>query len=351
MNNYINLNHYVLPPELLIKLTDLYQEIGKTDNYLNSLNDYKYQLEKRCLLIDTMYLSKLFNLDINISDYHKVKQIIDKSNNTKNQTEKIITNIYEALELIKNDSTSYNLNASETIAILNKIYQSKKIKYSETSFKAIENKNKVNYTSRFLINESFDNYDEYIKNKKYEKIILTSILILDQKNINGFSDYNNEASLLILYYQLLRQNINIIKYVSLFELIYQMKEKIDQDIITSSMNYWNGYLNPTDFILDLVDILIRLYQTLKEEVHKYSYKAKGLKSDNIIQSILQLPEFFTKDDVRKLNPEASETTINRALVKLKENEIIMPLGTGRSAMWRKSNEALKDIDLSKLLSE
>ena len=60
------------------------------------------------------------------------------------------------------------------------------------------------------------------------------------------------------------------------------------------------------------------------------------KSDVIEQSILMnLPDLFSKEDVARLNPSVSPSTIMRVLKKLHEKNYIIPLGTGRSAKWKK----------------
>jgi len=100
------------------------------------------------------------------------------------------------------------------------------------------------------------------------------------------------------------------------------------------------------FILDIIDSELNEFN---ETIKKIRYKNKGLKSDNIILTILRLPDIFTKDDIRATNPDVSDATINRALISLRDNELIMPLGTGRSAKWKKINENIEKMDLSKLL--
>ena len=345
-NNYQNLNHYIIPSNLLIKLTDLYKEIGKIDDYLDSLKDYKKILEEKCLILDTMSFSKLMN--INITD-SRMQSLLEKNYQPKNQQEEKVLEIKKLLELIKQDVISFNLNASELIGYLNKIEGKNKIKYSDTLITAFENKNKVNYSVRFLINASFDNYDEYINLKKYEKIITTSILYLDCCNLKPFSDLNEIASFILLYYSLLRIELPVFKYFSLFQYLLNHYDELNQLLKQTNINYFNGYMDHTLITNFIIDLCIASFNMIKEEVHLYQYKTKGLKSDNIELSILKLPSFFTKADVMKLHPEASMATINRVLNKLKEQGLIMPLGTGRSALWRKNVENIHDLDLSKLL--
>ena len=61
----------------------------------------------------------------------------------------------------------------------------------------------------------------------------------------------------------------------------------------------------------------------------------SIKSTNIENTINKLPNIFTKDQIREIHPYVSESTINRALQKLRDENKIKPLGKGRSAKWRK----------------
>ena len=71
-------------------------------------------------------------------------------------------------------------------------------------------------------------------------------------------------------------------------------------------------------------------------IKKLTQQERAFKSDVIEVTILQkIPVYFTKDDIRRSHPNASDSTINRILFKRRDEQIIMPLGKGRSARWMK----------------
>ena len=59
------------------------------------------------------------------------------------------------------------------------------------------------------------------------------------------------------------------------------------------------------------------------------------KSNNIENTINKLEDVFTKDEIRLLHPYISDSTINRTLKRMRDEELIRPLGKGRSAKWMK----------------
>jgi len=345
MNNYEFLEHYIIPSKLLNKLTKVYLKLGSMN--VESLGKNEEKIFKEIALTkDAIAIGKLLHLDINDS---RIKQLIESNITPKSQKEQVIKNIKPTLLLMNKDVQNFSLNPSEVIGYINNILCNKKIKYSEALFKEVENKKVNSYSVRFLINHSFDQFDEYITNEKYEKIILSSILFINFFNYQPLSDYNELGSLITLYYSLLRNQIEIVKYISFFERIVERFNDLRKLLLSTKVNFSNSFLDPTDVIYFILDIIDSELNEFNETIKKIRYKNKGLKSDNIILTILRLPDIFTKDDIRATNPDVSDATINRALISLRDNELIMPLGTGRSAKWKKINENIEKMDLSKLL--
>ena len=68
-------------------------------------------------------------------------------------------------------------------------------------------------------------------------------------------------------------------------------------------------------------------------IKDYRFDSTNKKVDNIESTILSMKSVFTKEEIRIANPYVSESTINRALISLREQGYIEPLGKGRSAKW------------------
>lgn len=348
MNNFENLNHFIIPPKLLLKLTNLYQNIGQSNYLINKLEEeHLKKLKLKTLNQDTYYLSNL--LELNITENRK-KQLIEKDHEAKNKEEKTLLNLKKVLSLIDRDVQGFNLNASELINYINLIYNDK-TKYREGDFTALENKIKHSYSVRFLINKEFDDFDDYLNNQKYENVILVSIILSDIYNLSPLSKHNDAGLLIALYYLLKEIKLAIINYQSFFEIFESRKEKLLDAFNRTTINYQNGFLNPAEITEGIIDILNELFLSFKNLTKETENKKNGNKQLYIENTILKLPTIFTKDDIRKIHPEASDTTIQRALNNLKNNELIMPLGTGRNAQWRKNVEKLNDLDLSKIIGE
>ena len=345
MSNFENLNHYILPSDLLILMLNTYQEVGKTDHYLDKLGDLKEINESKTILEDTFYIAHI--LGLNVTD-NRIRLLLNKDVQPKNKEEEVIKNIKYTLELIKKDAPKYPLNPGELISYMNNIYGKHKFNYSTKTINTVLNKKIVRQSVRSLINECLDEFQLYVDYKKYETIILIVTLYLDIINLQPFNGENGLAALLALYYTLNRNNFKIFRYKSLFKGFYEHLNEIENEIKKASMNYFDGFIQSTGFSRVIFNIMLSLYQELNDEIRTYDYQNKGLKTDNVETSIYKLPEFFTKDDVRELNPGVSDATINRVLNKMRDDGIIMPLGTGRSAKWRKNTE---NVPISRIVGE
>lgn len=345
MSNFENLNHYILPSDLLIVMLEAYKEIGKTEIYLEQLGDLKKHLETKTLNENCFYLSLLINLSITES---RKNLLLNKDLTPKNKEEEVLKNIKRTLDLINKDALVYPLNPGELVSYMNNIYGKHKFNYSTKTINIVQNKHLVKKSIRSLINESFDEYTLYNKLNKYEKLILSITLYLDIINLQPFNSENELAAFLALYYLLRNNKIDIFKYVSFFKLLYQKIDSFNEERKKASINYNDGFVQSSGLSKILFNILIDGYKELSIEAKQHNYHSKISKTDNVESSIYKLPEFFTKDDVRELNPGVSDATINRVLNSLKDQGLIMPLGTGRSAKWRKNTE---NVDLSKIVGE
>lgn len=346
MSNFDNLKHYILPSDLLLTMLEAYKNIGMTNVYLEQIDEIKDKLSDDCLNQDTYFLAEMLGIDV--KDQRK-QLILVKNSTPRNQQEELLLNIKKTLRLIHNDAKRYPLNASELLGYMNSIFGKHKFNYSSKSLTAIENK-KVNRKSiRMLINECFDEYDQSISQKKYEFVILSITLYLDIVNLEPFNGMNGLASILALYYLLLQNKVSIFKYQSFFHLLYKNYDKFNEETKNASINYTEGFITSSNLSRLIFDIIIEAYKGMDKLNKHWEYQNKGLKSDNVESTIYRLPEFFTKDDVRRANPNVSDATINRILNKLRDEGVIMPLGTGRSAKWRKNPDS--DVPLSKYFGE
>ena len=80
-------------------------------------------------------------------------------------------------------------------------------------------------------------------------------------------------------------------------------------------------------------LVIKAYSQTDKIIKDYRFDSTNKKVDNIENTILSMKSIFTKEEIRLANPYVSESTINRALISLRDQGFIEPLGKGRSAKW------------------
>ncbi len=331
MSNFESLNNYLLPTPLLLELLDVYKLIGTNTNIEKTLDKKAIHLERKAFETDCFKLVEFLKLDVSIN---RIRLIITKDSLPKNKEEKMICACKQVLKSIRELPYQENLsvNSSDILDYLKHIYGNN-IKFNAEDFK-IHGSNKRSI--RFEFNKVFDEYNEAYNLKKYEPIILGCILIMEMYNIKPYSEYNNLAILLTYYYILNRCGIKCFKYTSFLDLYLKNEDKIINTIANGSINYDQGTLYFSNFVKLTLDLIKSAYQEIDEIIVNNRFLDRAFKSDYLEQTIIyDLPNIFSKEDIIAVYPEISPSTIMRCLSKLHKMNYIMPLGTGRSAKWKK----------------
>ena len=134
---------------------------------------------------------------------------------------------------------------------------------------------------------------------------------------------------------MLKSELDVFHYVSFFEMIYNNLGEFNDRLLDVSYNWKEGISQPTSFIRFMITLILEAYEKAEKIIYEYKIDQNLSKGDNIENTILKLPAIFTKDQIRAVHPYVSESTINRALQKLRDENKIKPLGKGRSAKWRR----------------
>jgi len=252
--------------------------------------------------------------------------IIAKNSAPRNREENTLYNLIEILSDIQQNYKKYNYRSNDQLNLVNYIYQSQNIKYDV--------KQLVNDRSKRLL---IDELTEVTYNNKVnvERIILYLNYFIDLFNVKPFTQKNLPAALITLYILMLKADLEAFKYVSFFEMVYNNYSEFNDRLLDVSYNWKEGISQPTSFIRFMLNLILESYNKAESIVTEYKIDQTISKGDNIENTINKLPSIFTKDQIRAMHPYVSESTINRALQKLRDENKIKPLGKGRSAKWRK----------------
>lgn len=318
-----NINRYIIPNDIITSLTKVYKYIGKNEVYEDITKSSINKILDQTLQRDAYFLSKI--LSTTLTDA-RLKLIISKNSAPKNREEATLCNLIEVLADIQENYKKYDYRSNDQLNMINYIYQSQNIKYDAKEL--INNRSK-----RLLI----DDLTEIVYNNKnnIESINLYTNYFIDLFNIKPFTQKNLSAALITLYILLLKSDLQAFKYVSFFEMIYNNYNEFNDRLLDVSYNWKEGISQPTSFIRFILNVIIEAYEKADSLVKEYKIDQNISKVDNIENTIYKLPNIFTKDQIRAIHPYVSESTINRALQKLRDENKIKPLGKGRSAKWRK----------------
>ena len=174
MNNFDYLKNYQIQGDLLLDLLSLYKTIGKSEVYSNIykedfLVDYNNSLEE-----DTFEIVKYLGIKVS---FERQRLIITKDYTPKNKEENMVAAIKRMIASIRSNALEHKrpINSIDILDLLKRIY-GPNIKLNSNDFTIQNIKNK---SVRYKFNTILDDYDTAIKQKLYEPLILSSILIME----------------------------------------------------------------------------------------------------------------------------------------------------------------------------
>ncbi|MDP3129709.1 MAG: hypothetical protein Q8N15_00095, partial [Bacillota bacterium] len=185
-----------------------------------------------------------------------------------------------------------------------------------------------------LINE----FQAAIKKNEHERSFLFLNFIVDYMNLDIYKFDDKDAVAVLIYYILCRQDLFAAsRYVPFFGKVFVRLQEFRAALDRTRFNWNEGYAEIMPLHRMFLQLHRDLYNDLSDEARDYDYESKLeiRKSDYVENTIDKLPEVFSKEDIRLRHPLISDSTINRTLKRMQEENKIRPLGTGRSAKWIK----------------
>ncbi len=328
-----NLDRISYPAELVMDLMNLYQFKGKDFYYEDILKSDLTGIIRVTIERDTFYASKLLNLTIT---ENRIRLIIRKNAIPRTKDEKILANLKQVFTLIQRKPSEIELTTNEFLQLAKKIFHDVgNIDFASEVVKVrvnlLEEKKKI--SKREKLAEELKEYSKLLNQNLIEPTQLITNVFVDLLHLNVYTSHNDFLALLIYYCLLFRQRFNVFKYVSFFQLYYEHKNEFETAIISAGYNWEQGFSQTAPLNILTIKTMLEGYQEVENKADDYKFDKKIRKIDNVEATILKLGEVFTKDEIKNAHPQFSESTINRALTNLKNQNKIRSNGTGRSATW------------------
>ena len=340
MNCMKNIQSTPLPHDLFLKTARLYKSMGM-DVYYDGLFEKKKDFyTHKTAEENAKAFYQFFVPDFKPIPPSRLHQLTLDSSTAHSKSEQLFKNILLVFQKIHYDSyESFELNLAETRELLHYLFKDVRDypKYrTKKNKESLFNSKKTSY--REIYESYLDDVQKVLNKDSVEPIFLYANFLVDFINLKVYDfDYNHLLGSLIFYILMIESGLNVSYYISFFPKLLLKKESYLKLLHQSSFQWEEGLSEVVPLTKFMIDIYESMYEDLEEisrDIH-FEKDMSILKTDFIENIILKMPETFSKRDIRKKNPHVSDSTINRTLKRLQEENKIRSLGKGRSAKWVK----------------
>ena len=316
-----------IPRSIFKEYCELYRRIGAGENTIKELNERAPLYKDLTMKDDIYYLFRSFFPDAKISDL-RLKQIADNKflDNPKNTEEIIAINLRRIFDQIEH-GTPFKVDNREIQDL--SLMLMKGTPYGNSLKKHTQGEK----TYRDKLEELTLEYKKIINNEDVEKIYLNIAFYVDLYVLSPFKYHNDIISIIVLYCLMVESNIKSIRYFSFFKALSSKMKELNEGLLKAEYHYTEGVSDFTLVSRIILNILKESYDSLEMLYENLSFDKQLSKSKNIEVIIYNLPEVFTKDDIRKKLPGISDSTIDRKLKELQDENRIASYGRGRTAKW------------------
>ena len=161
-----------------------------------------------------------------------------------------------------------------------------------------------------------------------DPLLLDSMFVLDFLCIHPFDDGNGRMSRLLTLLLLYQSDFIVGKYISIEKIIEESKETYYEALQDSSIHWHENENNYKPFVNYMLGVLIKAYKEFESRV-KLLTAPNLSKADRIREIIKNHIGTVTKSELLNMNPDISDTTIQRTLADLLKHGEIEKIGGGR----------------------
>ncbi|MBE5903289.1 MAG: Fic family protein [Pseudobutyrivibrio sp.] len=161
-----------------------------------------------------------------------------------------------------------------------------------------------------------------------DPLILMSMFILDFLCIHPFNDGNGRMSRLLTLLMLYQSGFIVGKYISIEKLIEESKETYYEVLQDSSYSWHENENDYKPFVNYMLGVIVGAYKEFESRV-KLVTDSSYSKGDRIREIIKGHIGTITKAELLAMNPDISDTTVQRSLADLLKSGEIKKIGGGR----------------------
>lgn len=335
--NYKEKWEKLLTPEIVKKLTSINQFKGEQRLFIEAHKDELKELVEIAKIQSTEASNKIEGI---FTSDDRLKNLIQAKTTPRNRDESEIAGYRDVLNTIHESYDYIPINANYILQLHRDLY-----KYIgninggifKNSDNVIQEKDEDgNEFVRFrpvsawetpsAIDKLCDSYKESLD--EVDPLILNSMFILDFLCIHPFNDGNGRMSRLLTLLLLYKSGFIVGKYISIENIIEKSKETYYEVLLDSSINWHENENDYKPFVNYMLGIIINAYKEFESRV-KLLTDPKISKSNRIREIMKEHIGTITKAELLDMNPDISDTTVQRSLAELLKNGEILKIGGGR----------------------
>ena len=280
----------------------------------------------------------------------RINEIVNQKLEPKNRNEEEIAGYRDVLSLIHENYDYIDVTQNTILQLHRDLYKYTGYSYGgkfKNSQNYIEEENekgekRIRFTplnaveTPIAIEELCKSYNELVNKETCDLLVLIPIFILDFVSIHPFNDGNGRMSRLLTLLLLYKANYLVGKYISIEKIIEETKDSYYEALEKSSVKWHDNKNDYSYFVEYYLGIILNAYKEFDSRINLVSNK-KITAYDRIINifkvNIIPLDKAFIMNKC----PDLSETTVERTLNKLLNEDKIVKISGGRYTRYKWNN--------------
>ncbi len=345
-----NLDELKIDQEGIKVIANLYEHKGKDFYYKETLKKDMESIKQTVITNDCNAIMKARNLKVSDSRY---KNLVKLKAKPKNKDENMVVSAAYIIKGLQEHINEFDLLPNQFLNIGRLLFD-KEINFRKYAKKVQRNLvyEEETYNTRDILNKLLISLSTKIKSRKYETVSIIASFFVDYMMEEIFDKENEIIGIFAIYAILFKNGFELFRFTSFLEEFYNNYDEFKDVLAKSEYGWHDGYPNVSYLTNFLRKIMINCYNRIDLTMNKREIIANNQKTNMIEYSILKVvPDVFTKEMIQELNPNASLTTINRTLTRLRDENKIRPNGTGRSATWTRIFKDSKKFDKQDIVKQ
>ena len=335
--NYRDKWQKLLTPEIVKKLTLISEYKGEQRLFIEAHKDELKELVEIAKIQSTEASNRIEGI---FTADDRLKNLVQEKTTPRNRDESEIAGYRDVLNTIHENYDYIPINANYFLQLHRDLYKfvgnvdGGVFKTGDNIIQ--EEDDKGNKKIRFRpvpaweTAESIDALCEAYRDAKgdVDPLILNVMFILDFLCIHPFNDGNGRMSRLLTLLLLYQSDYIVGKYISIEKIIEESKETYYEALQDSSLNWHENENDYKPFVNYMLGVIVNAYKEFEARVELVTNPNLS-KSDRIREIIKNHIGTITKAELLEMNPDISDTTVQRTLAELLKNNEIKKIGGGR----------------------